>query len=272
MRRETKTVAVVVPMSNRGELTPDEQISFRHLLHFLGRYDKYLVVPKGLKLSYSGFERKRFDDKFFGSIQAHRRLLFSPQFFKSFRDYKYILIYHPDALVFSDQLEFWCQLDFDYIGAPWVKHKDAPYSGHTAYEGKVGNGGFALMKVESFLRILYSRVYYIQPSLYWRWSCGQKPFYARLWNVPKWLLKHFIFLNGARWELQKFNSNDDNFWANRGPHYYPQFKIPPIKTALRFAFECVPRYCFQLNNYTLPFGCHAWARYDRQFWEPYLLK
>lgn len=272
MKRQTKTVAVVVPMPNRSELTAEEQISFRHLVQFLGRYDKYLVVPKRLRLDYPGFKIKAFDDRFFGSVKAHRQLLFSPRFYKSFADYKYILIYHPDALVFSDQLEFWCQLDFDYIGAPWVKHKDAPYSGHTAYEGKVGNGGFALLKIESFLRIFYSSVYYIEPSEYWRAGYSHKPLYEQLCNLPKRFLKQFKFFNGARWELGRFNSNDDNFWANRGSHYYPDFKIAPVKTALRFAFECVPRYCFELNNYTLPFGCHAWARYDREFWEPYLLK
>jgi hypothetical protein len=27
-----------------------------------------------------------------------------------------------------------------------------------------------------------------------------------------------------------------------------------------------------MNNHRLPFGCHAWPRYDRMFWEPYLVK
>ena len=265
-------VAVVVPMPKRNRLTDDEQISFRHLRRFLGRYDKYLVVPRSLQFDYPGFKIKAFDDKFFGSVEAHRKLLFSPRFYKSFADYKYILIYHPDALVFSDQLEFWCQLDFDYIGAPWVKHEDAPYFGLAAYEGKVGNGGFALMKIESFLRIFRSTVYCISPSEYWRSTYSQKALSARLWNLPKWLLKHLRRFNGVRWELARFNSNDDNFWANRASHYYPQFKIAPLKTALGFAFECVPRHCFELNNHALPFGCHAWAKYDRQFWEPHLLK
>lgn len=272
MKRQTKMVAVVVPMPNRSELTPEEQISFRHLIHFLGRYDKYLLLPKSLKLDYPGFGIRTFDDRFFGSVQAYRRLIFSPRFYKAFLDYKYILIYHPDALVLSDQLEYWCQLDFDYIGAPWVKHKDAPYFGHTAYEGKVGNGGFALVKIESFLKILYSPVYQIEPSTYWRLAFNQEPLHVRLWNLPKRFLKYLRFFNGIRWELSKFGSSDDNFWANRASHYYPQFKIAPVTTALRFAFECVPRYCFELNNFALPFGCHAWARYDREFWEPYLLR
>ena len=272
MSNNRKTVAVVVPMSNRPQLTPEEEISFRHLNHYLGRYDKYLVVPKSLRLNFPGFALKPFDEKYFGSVQAHRRLLFSPRFYKAFSDYDYILIYHPDALVFSDQLEFWCRLGFDYIGAPWVKHKDAPYNGQTAYEGKVGNGGFALLRIKSFLAIFYSPVYYMTPLAYSRQLFAAQPWHLRIWNLPKFLLKHFHYFNGSRWELRQFKSNDDNFWANRGPYYYPEFKIAPVTIALQFAFECVPRYCFELNNKTLPFGCHAWARYDREFWEPYLLR
>jgi len=39
-----------------------------------------------------------------------------------------------------------------------------------------------------------------------------------------------------------------------------------------FSFEVGPKHCFEKNNQTLPFGCHAWAKYDREFWKPYLLK
>jgi hypothetical protein len=272
MTGQTKRVAVVVPMSNRSQLTADETISFNHLQHFLGRYDKFLVVPKTLRIDFPGFDKRVFDDRFFGSVQAHRRLLFSPRFYEAFRDYEFILIYHPDALVFSDQLEYWCDLNFDFIGAPWVKHKDAPYAGHTAHEGKVGNGGFALIKIESLLKVFYSPVYQVEPSQYWRLAHSQKPLQQQLWHLPKLFLKRLKIFNGARWELKNFNSNDDTFWANRASHYYPQFKIAPVKIALRFAFECLPRYCFELNQNALPFGCHAWARYDRKFWEPYLIK
>ena len=51
-----------------------------------------------------------------------------------------------------------------------------------------------------------------------------------------------------------------------------EFSIAPFETALKFSFEVAPRQCFEMNNQSLPFGCHAWARYDRSFWEPYLIK
>jgi hypothetical protein len=169
-------------------------------------------------------------------------------------------------------LEYWCRADFDYIGAPWVVHKDAPYAGQSAHEGKVGNGGFALFKIESILKIFNSRIYQIEPKRYWELLHERRGGFERLWHLPKRFLKRLLAFNGVKWELAKYGSNDDTFWANRASHYYPQFRIAPLQTALRFAFECVPRYCFELNNHTLPFGCHAWPRYDRAFWEQYLIK
>lgn len=270
--KPSKLVAIVIPMSNRAELTPEEKISFKHLIHFMRRYDKYLVVPKSLRVDYPGFKIERFKDKFFGSALAHRNLVFSPKFYNRFINYKYILIYHLDSLVFSDQLTEWCEKGFDFIGAPWIKHKDAPYAGNPAYEGKVGNGGFALKRVQSFLKLINSKEYAIDPESYWQKYHVAKPKYKRLLNSPKKFLMRFRNFNSARWELSRWRlPSEERFIANRATHYYPEFKIAPVEEALRFAFECVPRYCFEKNNFNLPFGCHAWHVYDIDFWKPYLL-
>ena len=86
MQTPPKTVAVVVPLSNREELTPDEAISLRHLVHFLGKYDKFLVVPQNLKVNYPGFGIQRFPHKFFGSAAAHMQLMLSRKFYQTFRN------------------------------------------------------------------------------------------------------------------------------------------------------------------------------------------
>jgi hypothetical protein len=259
-------------MSDKTVLTPDEQISLRHLIQYLGRYDKYLVMPASLQFSYPGFGIKRFHEQYFGSVKAHKKLLFSPKFYNAFYDYKYILIYHLDALVFSDQLTQWCETDLDYIGAPWIKHECAPYAGNPEYEGKVGNGGFSLRKIESFLNVIYSSKYHIEPDLYWENNYGSKPRYVQYANIPKKYLKRLRYFNNARREMSAYVRNEEHFWSNRAIHYFPGFKIASVEKALQFSFECAPRYCFELNNCTLPFGCHAWNRYDKNFWEPYLLQ
>jgi hypothetical protein len=268
----SELVAVVVPLSNRQELTSEEQISYKHLVHFLADYDKYIVVPDGLDVKFSGFGIKRFDLKFFGSLAAHTRLMLSEEFYQRFCNYKFILIYHLDSLVFSDELKKWCDMNYDYIAAPWIKHSDAPYAGNPGYEGKVGSGGFSLRKVSSFLKVINSEV-------------PRYPYWGRLdllkdsiANRSKWqtfimrIAKVLGLFNNARSEMSRYSKNEEHFWTNRGKHYYPAFNIAPENVALEFAFECVPRYCFEMNNYSLSFGCHAWHKYDREFWEPYLLE
>ena len=270
----SKTVAIVVPLYNRRELTPDEQISLKHLLRYLEKYDKYLIAPKSLDVNYPGFKIKRFDDSFFGSTEANTKLMFSPKFYKSFVEYKYILIYQLDALVFSDQLLEWCDLGFDYIGAPWLKTSDSPWVNIP----RVGNGGFSLRKIESFLRVIYSNQYMVEPKNYWANFCQGKPKLIQYLNLPKKYLKYLTRFNGARWQMAHWHlrkdgrGNDDFFWSDEAIRYYSQFRIPPVEIGLRFSFEAAPRYCFELNHRKLPFGCHAWPRYDRKFWEPYLLK
>jgi hypothetical protein len=40
---------------------------------------------------------------------------------------------------------------------------------------------------------------------------------------------------------------------------------------MRFAFEAEPRRCFERIGNRLPFGAHRWQKFDRAFYEPYLL-
>jgi len=268
-----KTAAVVVPMHNRRELTADEQISFNHLVHYLDRYDKYLIVPDGLDVSLPNCMIKRFDNHYFGSVEAYTKLMMTERFYRAFRDYKYILIYHLDALVFSDDLSSWCDTDLDYIGPPWLQCSDSPW----VKIPRVGNGGLSLRKIESFLKVFQSDRYWIHPKDYWESLYGSRPRYVRVLNLPRKFLKQFLAFNSARHEMAQWHlrpdgtRNEDHFWSDRAIHYYPDLKVAPFDVGLRFAFEVAPRLCYELNHRTLPFGCHAWPRYDRKFWEPYLL-
>jgi hypothetical protein len=74
----------------------------------------------------------------------------------------------------------------------------------------------------------------------------------------------------VQWEVAQYRKNEDLFWGNRAQHYYSDFKIASVEQALQFAFESEPRASYEKLG-RLPFGCHAWPKYDREFWEPYLL-
>jgi hypothetical protein len=271
LKEPTKLVAIVVPLSKRPTLTPDEEISLRHATHYFSRYDKYLVAPAGASFEHPGFQMKLFATKFFGSIAAHARLVTAPLFYETFADYKYILMYHLDSLALSDQLEQWCHTGLDYIGPPWINCPDSPW----VKRERVGNSGFALMKVQSFLKVLYSPKPSVDPNQYWHEQYGSKPKHIQYLNLPKRFLKRLRIFNSSRFHMFRWlqgRSEADIFWSDEAIHYYPEFKIADVATGLRFAFEVSPRLCFERNQHQLPFGCHAWARYDRAFWEPYLLK
>jgi hypothetical protein len=268
------SVAVVVPLSSRPSLTSDEEISVRHLEQFLGNYDKYFIAPKGMSFTRPGFESLAFPRKYFGSALAHSRLQFSEEFYARFAAYKYILMHHLDALVLSDQLAKWCQTDLDFIGPPWLPSDDSPWVTHP----QVGNSGFALMKIESFLNVIRSRRRGVDPDEFWREFCAVNPPYRQWIHLPRKYLKRLRVFNNVRWDTwwwclrRDGTANVDYFWANQAIKYWPPFRIASVAQGLEFAFEVAPRMCFELNNRRLPFGSHGWARYDRSFWEPYLLQ
>jgi hypothetical protein len=272
-KKPSKLVAVVVPVSRQPEVTPDDEVSLRHLRKFLGRYDKFVIAPEGSNFELNGFQTEYFSREFFGSPKAHGRMLYRQEFYKRFEDYKYILMHHLDALVFSDQLEEWCGTDVDFIGAPWIPHPDDP----RITIPQVGNGGFALMKVESILTVLHQR-YLREPSRYWQ---DRFPRFFKVlpsvmrypWRLIPRSIRHRK-MDNIRKEFQTVEvtvRSNDRFWSNQAAKYMPEFNIPDWQTGLRFAFEHRPWHCLELNDQKLPFGCHAWPKY-RSFWEPYLLK
>ena len=63
-----KKVVIVVPISNRAELTASEELSLRHLKKHLGHHDIFIVAPEGLDVEFPGLEIKRFSPQYFGSV------------------------------------------------------------------------------------------------------------------------------------------------------------------------------------------------------------
>lgn len=263
-------VAILVPLSRDPRLSEADRLSLEHLDHFLGRYPKFFVAPPRTRLGRDGFETRHFPSRYFGSVKAHNRLLLSERFYRSFSDYEFVLIHHLDALVFSDALEYWCERGFDLIAPPWIPGPDFPW----LKEPGVGNGGLSLRRIDAFLKILRSKRLWRESNTRDE-SMGPTSF--QLAGFPRFVkdlgLRWHRF-NGVKQEIRSFvnrGGNEDRFWWKRGRSYYPEFRIAPVETALEFGFEAYPRKCLGMTNGRLPFGCHAWERYDKAFWQPYLL-
>ncbi len=241
-----KKVAVLVPLSNATELTSDEQISLNHIHKNLSAYDTFSLSPKSSGLTLPGIPNITLPDEFFGSAEAHNQLLVSLEFYNRFQDYEFILMHHLDALTLSDQLDYWCDRGFDYIGPPWIKHPEAHYVG-LPLENHVGGGGFSLRRVESCVKVL---------------KAVKRPKLSRV---------YFQVRSGVM-EKPESRGKEDVFWGTRAKAFWPKFNVAGFWDALQFGFECNPALAYETNKYRLPFGVHDWAEYDREFWEPHLCK
>ena len=254
------SVSIVIPIY-QNKLDENESLSLAQGLKILSRYPITVIKPQSLDLTcihnqYPQICFENFDDEYFDGIYGYNRLMLSPLFYERFLQYDYILIYQLDAWVFRDELEYWCDKDYDYIGAPWIvkpkynlllprlfirlKSKYYKMRGkifaHELLGNKVGNGGFSLRKVRS----LYQS------------ALRQKD-------------KIEYYLEGSRKENL---FNEDVFWALENSH----FRYPPYTEALRFSFDRNAHIYMKMNNNKIPFGCHGWTKpLNINFWKDYIM-
>jgi hypothetical protein len=233
-------VSIVVPVY-KEDLNEFEQISWLRCKEVFKDFDIIIVHPKGLKLdAYSNADYYvQFPDKYFKSTKTYNVLMCSPLFYKEFLSHEYLLIYQLDAYVFENNLLEWCSKGYSYIGAPWIdsawiKVMKQRISFFDKLIYPVGNGGLSLRKVRQ----------------HYRW--------AHLYLVVKYFWRQGL--------------NEDVFWTSFINRIIPTYKVPDVKTALEFAFEEHPSKCYELNGNKLPFGCHAWEKFETDFWMQFISK
>ena len=277
--KSKRLVAVVTPVA-RFPLTADEEISMRHVRKYLSAFDRYIIGPRNLPKEFSDFTLKKFPSRYFKDRFAYNRLMLNERFYRAFAEYEYILIYQLDCLVFSSNLEEWCRRGWDYVGAPWLRNPTKPDEGLST----VGNGGLSLRRVSSALAVLHSTNLVENPAVlaarrgryskYVYDALGFIPLLKRVFVMVKKLLHHVGYHNNARWvarQMVQYKYHEDHFWASEASKFVKDFRIPVPREALEFSFEMAPGYCLIKNSGRLPFGCHAWNKYDPKFWQPFLL-
>ena len=70
---------------------------------------------------------------------------------------------------------------------------------------------------------------------------------------------------------KRWKYNEDDFWSGLlDKSRYALSKPDPVE-AIRFAFERFPSELYELNHHQLPFGCHAWKKYQYDsFWSEFI--
>ena len=229
-------VIVCVPIY-KNTLSAFERASLRQLNKILGKYQRVFVAPQSLDFDFGdegeSFRVERFPDYFFQNVRSYSALMLNVDFYRRFSNYEYLLIYQTDAFVFSDRLQEFCRLGYDYIGAP-IERANPLWN---FIGNRVGNGGLSLRKVSSAIRILEN----------WDRLVGNSPLASIFWP----------------WE--------DIFWGYCGRQADWNFKIPPTNIAVEFAVQDnVCRAYKKLEAGWRPFGCHGWwqTKEGYEVWQP----
>lgn len=259
-----KRCVVVIPIHTESP-SELELISFQQCFKILGGHAIRIISPRGLNLTkYNAvipfFEVIFIDPIWQSSIEKYNKLKLSQFFYKLFDDYQFLLTYELDAFVFKDELLFWCDKGYDYIGSPWFKGYDNPTDKFLG----VGNSGFSLRNIKSMQKAI-SKVY-IHEAAYHPFGTKNKVVFklSTLFNYLK------IYFGENHTIQQSVHRNEDGFISQVIAKNIKGFKIATIGEAIPFGFEVKPKYLYQINKYSLPMGCHAWWRYDFEFWKPFI--
>lgn len=202
----------------------------------------FFIGPESLDFKfyeeeYPSVQIIKFQDEFFKSISGYNRLMLDFNFYIKFANYEFLLILQPDAILMNDNLDFWINRPFDYIGAPWpegysllVNWDQFAGSNNKNIKVNVGNGGLSLRRVKSCILLFI--------------------------EFPE---AHSYFINSG--------SSEDLFFAFMGS-VSNFFLIPNEIVASKFSRELNPSYYTKLGV-DMPMGGHAWWKYDLDFWIPF---
>ena len=291
-------VAIVVP-THKGKLTPSEKNSLDSLQQHLDRYDKFLVFPKGLVFDWdtSSFTKKEFSKRRFKSVDAYCRMCLDPRFYEHFKDYEYLLFFQPDCIIFKDDLAYWCEQGFSYIGAPWVQK--FPFSklinslskavfnrsikSKLVYKGLVGNGGLSLRCVEDSIKLLkedFKLIRFLPRVAFHLKKREMRNFLLSLFSVYSIRINYSIgkiarlisYSDEQKKQEGKKNKApipEDAIFCSLGLMNKKFFKIPGYDEALKFSIEAEGSLKHLKQK---PFGAHnifdgdeVNEKYTRQF-------
>lgn len=231
--------AVLIPIY-KSQLDEDELFSVKTSLSNLHGHDVYWVAPNGIDLSFyrqnfGSIQPQYFDAEYFKNIAGYNKLLTSTFFYETFIDYEFCLICQPDAIVLKPELQDWLEKPYDYIGAPWpngyslkIQTNKIPIPEGITCTAFVGNGGLSLRRNKACIELL-----------------DEFDDVAENWRI-----------NGHA---------EDLFFAFLA-NLSEKFSTPNLMTAAKFSHDIEPILLNKITRYRIPFGVHAWSKYDRSHW------
>ena len=197
-------------------------------------------------------------------------MLWSKSFYERFVEYDYLLICQLDAWIFKDELEHWVSKNYDYIGAPvfegFEKNENYQYSLFL-------NGGLSLRNIASSLKIIKR----VKPLKYLHRLLVLLSFknvksiagFLKIAGLLKFLrIKNTEYLRSLLGGTGLDNEDLKWCWA---AETFTDFTKPIPEIAMEFAFEYHPSFLYEKTGHKLPFGAHAWEKYEQSFWQQFII-
>lgn len=254
-----------------------ERMSFYQCVKLLKNYHFTIVTHQNINITYYtnilienniDYSLEIFNSKFFTSIQGYNCLLLNKNFYLRFIDTEYIFIYQLDGFIFKDNLKFWINENYDYIGAPWFKNFGFHEKRNKLWD--VGNGGVSLRKTSTFLHIFEQKLS-LKTLPFFIKNLRKKGFFKGCINLIKMFFSMTFTPQIINYYLQNYidlRINEDYFWSICFSNTNLALKKPNLKTAASFCFEKSPSYLYDLIGNELPFACHGWEKYEyEEFWK-----
>jgi len=236
-------VVVLVPL-HRDTLDANACFAIDRSIALLATREVRFICPERLGTAfyasrYPGIAFDRFAEPCFASIQEYNRMLLDPAFYARYEAFEFMLILQTDAIVLRDELDFWCQQAFDYVGAPWPKAYEL-FVNTGRFEGDfgkhvrvhVGNGGLSLRRNRACMALLDE--FGVERELFLRTGSSEDLFFSVMGSLSN----HFV--------------------------------VPNEITASRFSMEGRPSYYLRVNGGQMPMGAHAWEKNELEFWSAVL--
>lgn len=249
-RMDVKDVVVVIPIY-LPTLSATEEVALKQCLKVLSRYDIVIVKPQGLDIAniasvYNLSCVVDFPDRCFSSLRAYNKLVLTESFYDSFKEYSYMLIYQLDAYVFKDELLFWINQGYDYIGAPWIPWKTEKYLS--------AQKRFSLSVRRNFWKIVDRRKMYLEKYHYYQVGNGGLTL-RRIDKMIRITRDYKEIIDSKLADDKPFLPEDLFLFADK---IGCQLKRPSYRIAMRFSMELNPEWTYKRNKCQLPFGCHNW--------------
>lgn len=248
---------ILIPLYK--ELGIVDKFSIKRLFNVVGgKYDIYFIfdtnymyfdkvkswLSNELDLTFNkDYYIKQIEGNWFESKQTYSKLLLSDWFYKNnlALGYEYTYIYQTDCYLFSDKLQYFVELGYDYIGAPIL----ATNSDWGLTGGYVGNGGFSLRNNRKFMDILWRDSY--------------------LWQTHKDEFENKKLLKNSNYKYIDF----EDIFICKLLAKYTKISIPSCKVASEFAYDRNPYECSLFYNIKVPMCAHNFIL-QSSYWKEYI--